>query len=426
MKAGTTVSRKRLDSWKAIAVFLDRSLRTVQRWHTCNGLPVHHFGGQKGSVFAYEEEIEHWLANLAEESGATQQRDDAMFEAGKRRAQELTQTANSMWDTRSERNIQAVAELYRRAIAEDSSNSDAYAGLANAMVFCALTDIIDVGMAYPSAAEALRRVAPLDCRHLDTKCTAAWIDLLYNRNWSKARMGFDEAVNKRPSSFALAGLAALDIAEGNILKAQSRAWEAWRFSPLVSSLGAFLCWVAYLNGHFQQVLDLVMQIRSGGGDGGFLTAVEALALMQSGQASANVGRLEKAVSDFPSNRTLHGLLGYAYGAIGRKSDARNVYEHLAQSSEVNRKSNGYGRALVSLGLGNSQEAIDWLEAAYVEGTLWSLGFRHDPILRCFVGDPRFERLIGKIGVPTHYHAETGFLGLCDRTSQDRVLVGERP
>jgi hypothetical protein len=420
------VSRKRLDSWKAIAVFLDRSLRTVQRWHTCNGLPVHHFGGQKGSVFAYEEEIEQWLADLAEESGATQQRADAMLEAGKRRSQELTQTANNMWESRSEQNIQAIAELHRGAIAEDSSNSAAYAGLANAMVFCALTDIIDGSMAYPSAAEALRRVAPLDCRNLDTQCTAAWIDLLYNRNWSRAHMGFDGALSKHPTSFALAGLAAMDIAEGDILRAQSRAWEAWRFNPLVSSLGAFLCWVVYLNGHFQQALDLVTQIRSGGGDGGFLTAIEALALMQSGPAEVNLGRLEKAVSGFPSNCTLLGVLGYAYGSAGRKSDARSVYEHLAQGSEVNRRCKGYGHAIASMGLGNSQEAIDGLETAYVEGTIWSLGFRHDPILRCFVGDPRFERLIGKIGTPAHYHAEKGFLGLRERSSMGPVLVGDRP
>ena len=286
------MNKKRLDSWKGIAAFLGRSLRTVQRWHDCNGLPVHHYGGHKGSVFAYEEEINHWLAGLAQESGTPQARVDETQVSGRRSSNELTTTANSMWETRSERNIQAIADLYRKAIADDPGNSAAYAGLANAMVFCALNDIIDGTMAYPSAVESLRRMPQIDSEYLDAKCPAAWIDLLYNRNWRLARASFEDILSKRPSSFALAGLAAMYVAEGRILKAQECAWEAWRLNPLVNSLGAFLCWCVYLSGDFQQVLDLVSQIRSGGGDGGLVTCVEALVLIQSDSVAEYIGRLE--------------------------------------------------------------------------------------------------------------------------------------
>ncbi len=413
------MNKKRLDSWKGIAAFLGRSLRTVQRWHDCNGLPVHHFGGHKGSVFAYEEEINHWLTELAEEPGKAQARTYETLESGKRTSNELTIVANGMWETRSERNIQAIADHYRKAIADDSRNSAAYAGLANAMVFCALSDMMDGAMAYPSAVEALRRMPQLDSEHLDAKCPAAWVDMLYNRNWRQARAGFEEILNKRPTSFAFAGMAAMHIAEGSILKAQGCAWEAWRLNPLVSSLGALLCWTVYLGRDFHQVLDLVAQIRSGGGDVAFVTAVEALVLIQYGSVSANIPRLERAASDFPQNPALQGILGYAYGISGDMSKARNLFEYLAHGSESNRKSNGYGLAIVSMGLGKSQEAIAWLESAYAEGTLWSLGFRSDPMLRRFKGDPRFERLVSKIGVTPHYRVEMGF-----QIAETRPFLGD--
>ena len=105
------------------------------------------------------------------------------------------------------------------------------------MVFCTLNDIMDGAMAYPSALEALRRMPQIDSEHLDTKCPAAWIDMLYHFNWRQARAAFEEILSKRPSSFALGGLAAMYVAEGRILKAEERAWEAWRINPLVSSLG---------------------------------------------------------------------------------------------------------------------------------------------------------------------------------------------
>jgi hypothetical protein len=52
----------RLDSWKTIAEYLDRNVRTVTRWADQRGLPVHRVpGGRRGAVFAFKEEIDAWL-----------------------------------------------------------------------------------------------------------------------------------------------------------------------------------------------------------------------------------------------------------------------------------------------------------------------------------------------------------------------------
>lgn len=50
----------RLDGWKAIAEYADRSERAVQRWSTQRGFPVHRIGGT-GSVFAWTDEIDEWF-----------------------------------------------------------------------------------------------------------------------------------------------------------------------------------------------------------------------------------------------------------------------------------------------------------------------------------------------------------------------------
>ena len=396
----------------------------MQRWHDCNGLPVHHYGGHKGSVFAYEEEINQWLAGLAAESSTGQPPADEAILSGKQRSREMTLTALGMWETRSERNIHTIADLYRKAIADDPCNSAAYSGMANAMIFCALNGVIDCAMAYPSALEALRRMPQLDSEHLDAKCSAAWIDMLYHHNWGKAREGFKEIITKRPTSFALAGMVATFVAESKLLKARECAWEAWRLNPLVGSLGGLLAWAVYLSGDFHQVLDLAAQIRSGGGDSSFITAVEALVLLQSGPASAHLAHIEKAVSSFPQNHILQGILGYLYGISGEKDNALRIYEHLLHHSKTNWNNNGYALALVAIGMGRTHETIAWLEAAYFEGALWSLGFRSDPILRSLTGNPGFERLVIKIGDVTHYAADPPFQRLPSTTFLQSALVAE--
>jgi hypothetical protein len=51
----------RLDSWKEIAAFLQRDVRTVQRWEKHAGLPVHrHAEARLRTAFAYRSELEAW------------------------------------------------------------------------------------------------------------------------------------------------------------------------------------------------------------------------------------------------------------------------------------------------------------------------------------------------------------------------------
>src|SRR5258707_14147143 len=50
-----------LDSWKEIAAYLGREVRTVQRWEKKEGLPVHRQIHEKlGTVYAYKSEVDVW------------------------------------------------------------------------------------------------------------------------------------------------------------------------------------------------------------------------------------------------------------------------------------------------------------------------------------------------------------------------------
>ncbi|MBI4265748.1 MAG: hypothetical protein HY657_15340 [Acidobacteria bacterium] len=60
----------RLDSWKEIARYLRRDIRTVIRWEQDRGLPVHRVpGGRLPRVFAYTQELDDWLAQRPAETG---------------------------------------------------------------------------------------------------------------------------------------------------------------------------------------------------------------------------------------------------------------------------------------------------------------------------------------------------------------------
>jgi Putative lumazine-binding len=53
--------QRTLESWKQIAAYLDRSERTVRRWETTEGLPIHrHLHERQDTVFAYRHELAAW------------------------------------------------------------------------------------------------------------------------------------------------------------------------------------------------------------------------------------------------------------------------------------------------------------------------------------------------------------------------------
>src|SRR6266849_138718 len=67
---GMWTDTDRLDSWKEIASYLRREVRTVQLWEKREGLPVHrHFHQRLGSVYALRSEIDNWKRQVSRESG---------------------------------------------------------------------------------------------------------------------------------------------------------------------------------------------------------------------------------------------------------------------------------------------------------------------------------------------------------------------
>jgi Tol biopolymer transport system component len=61
MTAESPAQAKTLDSWKQIAAYLNRDVRTVRRWEKDRGLPVRRLPGTRPGVYALATEIDDWL-----------------------------------------------------------------------------------------------------------------------------------------------------------------------------------------------------------------------------------------------------------------------------------------------------------------------------------------------------------------------------
>jgi Tol biopolymer transport system component len=74
----------RLESWKEIAAYMRRDVKTVQRWEKREGMPVHrHLHDKMGSVYAFRTELDAWTSNRR----PTTPNDESIREAQPRFAQ---------------------------------------------------------------------------------------------------------------------------------------------------------------------------------------------------------------------------------------------------------------------------------------------------------------------------------------------------
>jgi serine/threonine protein kinase/Tfp pilus assembly protein PilF len=124
-----------------------------------------------------------------------------------------------------------------------------------------------------------------------------------------------------------------------------------------------------------------------------------------GWSLAGLGRYEEAVEAFtqatilaPGDPLSQGYLGWALGLAGRKQEAHAVLEDL-ERRRTHEYFSGFVMAHVSLGLGDQEQAISWLQVAAAERdgllSFCNVWFAFDPIR----ADPRFQALLRRMNFP---------------------------
>ena len=414
----------RLDGWKAIARHFGHSCRTVQRWHAVFGLPIRRLGSEKGSIFAYDDELDAWMRDrsryltdeppdnprpillhaplVREES--VQQNDilDLSLIPGpaKARSARLVVLAYKMWEALSFSNLSSIAQLFREAMDLDPGNAEAFAGLSIALIVQGLWGQVRTPAAYTCAQAALQRALEIDPELPEAKCAAAWLKMVSQRDWQGARRGFDEALKRQPATTrSMVGRAVLHIAEGSLKEASGILLEAVRQFPLSSSMTAWYCWNEYLAGEYANALHQIEQYRASNRHGPVVAAIEALVCIQLEEPGAQIERIEALATDYQHHDIVQGALGFAYGIAGHGQRASQILDVMTHPGKRNHSREPYAVALVLIGLNERQEAVKRLEQSYSEGSLWSLGFPYDPILASLRNDPHYQHFMSKVSYP---------------------------
>jgi tetratricopeptide (TPR) repeat protein len=124
-----------------------------------------------------------------------------------------------------------------------------------------------------------------------------------------------------------------------------------------------------------------------------------------GNALEMKGFNEEAISEYKKAIALNddplprALLGHLYAKIGRKDQALEILGQVREQRESSKQRyiSPYNLALIHIGLGQKNEAIQLLEETYEDRDGYDIAFiKVEPLLDPLRGDPRFEALVQKV------------------------------
>jgi TolB-like protein/Flp pilus assembly protein TadD len=292
---------------------------------------------------------------------------------------------------------QAIAD-YRQSIQLDPTYAPSYAGLAGALTLAADYKDVPSSQVLPEAEAAAVKALQLDDTLASAHAALGQIRA-YSLEWPGVLDEFQRAIQLNPGDANGHHWYALALADaGKDEEAISEMKLAQELDPRSLIINANLSWVLYLAGKDDDAIAQAQRTIA-------MDPTFAVAHGYLGQAYLAKGEYEKALRELQQALALSGNetsfkaeLGNAYAVAGKKTEALAILHELLQMS-AQRYVSPYSIALVYVGLGDRDQAFQWLDKAYDEHSVRLINIAVHPRLTGLRSDPRFTALVKRIGLP---------------------------
>jgi TolB-like protein/Tfp pilus assembly protein PilF len=302
----------------------------------------------------------------------------------------------------SEESLRQAIRLFEQAVGRDSTYASAYAGIADAYI--ELEEYVEVEEVAPLARAAALRAVELDDTRAETHTALAHVYMHYDWDWISTERAYRRAVELGPESFeAHAGIAHFLMAAGDheaALAETRRAIELARegaLDPVAFEVDAAtnLGHALFAARRYDEAMAegrRALQLDPQDAAAQHLLALVYLGRGEYAEAIRRLERMDRAgVGDAL-------LLGYGYARAGRTAEARQILGEVEGRSGTEQVLL-VEIALVHVGLGDLERAVDALEEAYRQRQTGVLHLRMNPLYDPLRPEARFRKLMKKAGVP---------------------------
>lgn len=294
--------------------------------------------------------------------------------------------------------ISKAIEFFERAIEKEPTSARARAGLADCYATLGSWEngTLPPIDAMARANEAATKALELDNHLAEAHTTLAYRTIHHDWDWATAEAQFQRAFDLNPN------YAACHHWYSHYLTAVGREEESLRESkrcleldPLDLVINIHMAWHYHFSHQYDQAIEQCWKTSELHPKSFWPAWFFGLAYEQQGQIDRAEEEFQTAVKMSGDVTFASAALGHLYGIVGKKAQARSIFDELTARALTSYVP-AYDLALVCIGLGSKDQALEYLIEAHHERSGWMTYIRVDPRLDVLRGDPRFVDLLHRM------------------------------
>jgi len=316
---------------------------------------------------------------------------------GSPEAHELYLRGRYFFARRDSASLRKARDYFEQAIEKDSSYALAWSGLSDAYSHRGVFGYVPYRDVYAKAKAAALQALALDSTRAEAHTSLAFIVLFYEWDWRTAGRELDRAIAldpRYPDAHLFRGW--YFVATNRIGDAVRELESAVNLDPFSVVNNARLASMLFYARRYNEAVAQSRRLIE-------LDSTNAVGRVELGRVDVQLGHCVEGVAAFqhvPETPAppFRGLLGWAYARCGQRAQGLAQLSHLETERKQGQVVSHYDRAMIYAGLGDTDRAFAELDRAYAERTWAMLLLTVDPTFDGLRADPRFGRLLKKVGL----------------------------
>ncbi len=302
------------------------------------------------------------------------------------------------WNRRLEGGMIKAMEFFQQAIEKDPDYVLAHVGIADVYNIAGFFGFLSPAEAFPKAKAEAETALAIDNTMGEAHASLAWATACYDWNWFSAEKLFVRAIELNPQYATAHEWYAIYLwAMGRFDEAIAEAETARELDPLSLIINTVVGIAYYFARRYDE--SIANHRKALEMDPNFLLANTYITMpyVDAGKYDDAVDIIRKAEPLAAEHAYSLGYFGGAYGRAGLKDDALRI---LARLDELARRRyvSTFSRAVVLVGLGEIDEALDDMEKSIEDRFPINIFSKTFPFFDCLRSNMRFQALMKKIGL----------------------------
>lgn len=311
---------------------------------------------------------------------------------------ELYLRARYYWNLRIEDGFAQALEYFHKVVERDPKYAPAYAGIADTYNILALYGAVPSQEAYRRAKAAAIKALQLDETLAEAHTSLGWTKIQHDWDAVGAETEHLRALELNPNYATGHHWYALYLGEvSRFDEAIVEIDRALELDPLSRVIGTHKGWILYFAHRFEEAVKQLQPLCDPAPPFPLANYFLGLSLLQLGRHDEAIAELRRAV--VLSENHPGGLSGlcFALAKAGHGTEALSVLKQLKELA-ARRHVSPYFFAVASLGLGDKDAAVAYLNQCVEERSGWMAHLDVEAQLDDLRGDPRFAALRSLVGL----------------------------